>query len=93
MTMGDEMSGITLFGKEVASLHDLAHRLLSAYVEANGIKLTHLDTEGRRQVIRSLHALGYFDLRDSVDVFSDMSGVSRVTIYADIKNIKVHNIS
>lgn len=86
------MSRITIFGKEVVSLHQFAKHFLEEYVQSMGINLMQLNFEGRRYVVRDLKEMGYFDLRDSVDVFAEMSGTSRVTIYADIKNAKEHGI-
>ena len=86
------MSKITIFGKEIVSLHRFARTFLEHYIDVNGLQLTRLNTENRRQVVRDLKDLGYFDLRDSIDVFANMSGTSRVTIYADIKNAKEHGI-
>jgi predicted transcriptional regulator YheO len=86
------LSRVTIFGKEVVSLHQFAKRFLEEYVQSMGINLMQLNFEGRRYVVRDLKEMGYFDLRDSVDVFAEMSGTSRVTIYADIKNAKEHGI-
>jgi predicted transcriptional regulator YheO len=86
------LSRVTIFGKEVVSLHQFAKRFLEEYVQSMGINLMQLNFEGRRYVVRDLKEMGYFDLRDSVDIFAEMSGTSRVTIYADLKNAKEHGI-
>lgn len=75
-------------GESIPDFTNFAERVLLIIQDKEGRRFGSLHTEERRDLIKRLCDIGFFDLRDSVEAFSRISNTSRVTIYTDIKNIR-----
>lgn len=88
LAVAEDRKMFQAFGKSFNTVENLSRRLLLAFEENAGLLARGLSVEERRDIIAQLDDLGFFDLKDSVEVFADHACVSKVTIYTDIKKTR-----
>lgn len=63
-------------------------RRVRAFCAGLGVPARHLDVPGRVELIRQLDGEGLFAVRRAADLVASALGVSRATVYADLKSVR-----
>ena len=80
--------GETIAGFRVLALQSALERLVAAVELELGASLADLDREQKQVAVRMLDDKGAFLLRKSIEDVADAMGVSRITIYNYLNNIR-----
>lgn len=82
----DSMNDLTIsfLGGTATNFSNLPSFVLDC-LEAEGKPLGSMTTAERREAVAYLDSIGFFSLRNSIDVLCERSFTSRVCLYGDIK--------
>ena len=76
---------IVIGDTRLSSLAQIVDAVLDQYEDSIGVKLNEVDVDQRRDAVRRLYDIGFFDMRNSVEAFCSRAQVTKVTVYAHLK--------
>lgn len=76
---------VSVGGVRLTNLTRIIDVVLDQYEERIGRDLNELDVNARRDAVRFLYGIGFFDMRNSVETFCSRANVTKVTVYAHLK--------